>query len=65
MGSQFKNDVKGVRGGEVFERLGFVESLPVESEIPLGESLVVDGVSVMRCNCDCREAGGFVNDGAI
>ena len=65
MGSQFKYDVKGVRGGEVFERFGFVESLPVESEIPLGESLVVDGVSVMGSYSDCFESSGFVDDSAV
>ena len=49
----------------MFEWLGFVKSLPVESEVALSESLVVDGVPVMRSHCDCFEASGLVNDSSV
>ena len=49
----------------MLEWLGFVKSLPVESEVTLSGSLVVDGVSVMGRYSDCFEASGFVDDGSV
>ena len=57
--------MEGVRSGEMFEGFGFVKSLPVEPEVSFGESLVVYGVPVVGCDCDCLESGGFVNDGSV
>ena len=62
---QLEDDVKSILCVEVLEESFLVKLLPIESEVTLGEALVIDFVFVVRCHSDCFEACGLVNDCAV